>query len=193
MNYTAEIQHSKETFRRLAKAQHDEYGIALKLFMVVIGTVCLMIGVSTGVDNVFSILLLLTGGLSFSSLNTPAQRNAEKLIAMADGSFPHTKYVFLSEEIQITSGDLITTLRYEQVYDLLEDNDFFFLFLNRSAGYMIPKQSVHPSNLDLFASSLEEKIGLKRHRATALLTLNVRARMKRHKARKLRTQKKAGS
>jgi len=193
MNYTAEIQHSKETFQRLAKVQHNEYGIFLKLFMIAVGAICLLIGVSAGVDSVFSILLLLTGGLSFSSLNTPARRNADKLISLADGSFPHTNYVFLAEEIRITSGDFITSLRYEQVYDLLEDNDFFFLFLNRSAGYMIPKQSVRPADPDRFASFLEEKIGLKRHRATALLMINVRARMKRHKARKLRAQKKASS
>ena len=189
MKYTAEIQHSAETFRRLAKVQHDEYGIALKLFMIVIGTICLMFGISSGVDNVFSILLLFTGGLSFSSLNLPAQRNAEKLISLADGNFPHTKYTFLEKELQITSDESVSSLEYTKIYDLLEDNDFFFLFLNNSAGYMIPKKSISPSNLDKFASSLEERVGLKRHRATGLLTLNVRARLQRRKARIQRAQK----
>jgi len=188
MNYTAEIQHSKETFQRLAKVQHNEYGLVFKFTMMIVGTVSLLIAVSTGVDNTFSILLLLTGGLAFSGLNMPAQRNAEKLISLADGSFPHTKYMFLEKEIQITSGGSTTSLEYIKIYDLLEDNDYFFLFLNSSAGYMIPKKSIQPAALDRFSASLEEKIGLKRHRATGLLTLNVRARLQRHKDRKLRVK-----
>ena len=193
MNYTAEIQHSKETFQRLAKTQHNEYGLVFKVAMMVVGTVSLLIAVSTRVDNTFSILLLLMGGLAFSGLNMPAQRNAEKLISMADGNFPHTKYSFLEKEIKITSDESTISLEYTQIYDLLEDNNYFFLFLNSYAGYMIPKNSIHPANLEHFTSSLEERIGLKRHRVTGLLTLNVRARLQRQKARKQRAQNKAES
>ena len=186
MNYTAEIQHSSETFQRLAKVQHNEYGLVFKFTMMIVGTVSLLIAVSAGVDTTFSILLLLTGGLAFSGLNMPAQRNAEKLISMADGNFPRTKYLFLEKEIQITSGESTTSLEYTKIYDLLEDNDYFFLFLNSSAGYMIPKKSIRPSALDSFTVSMEKKVGLKWHRATGLLTLNMRARLQRRKARRQR-------
>lgn len=191
MNYTAEIQHTKETFQRLAKIQHNEYGMVFKCTMMIIGAVSLLIAISAGVDNAFSILLLFMGGLAFSGLNMPAQRNAEKLISMADGNFPHTKYSFLEKEIKITSDKSTISLEYTQIYDLLEDNDYFFLFLNSYAGYMIPKKSIHPANLEHFTSSLEERIGLKRHRVTGLLTLNVRARLQRRKARKQRFQNKS--
>lgn len=190
MNYTAEIQHSKETFQRLAKIQHDEYGVTLKLLMMGIGAVCLMVGISKGFNNILSIALMFTGCWTFTSLNLPAQRNADKMISLAEGSFPHTKYAFLASEIQITSGETTSTLAYDKVYDLLEDNDYFFLFLNNSAGYMVPKKSIRPADTAQFAALLEEKVGLKRHRVTGLLTLNMRARLKRHKARKLRAQKK---
>lgn len=189
MNYIAEIQHSKETFQRLAKVQHDEYGIVFKLTMLFVGTICLFLAISEMVDSAVSILLLFTAGLSFSSLKLPAQRNAEKMASLANGNFPHTKYTFREKEIQIISGEIATSLEYTKIYDLLEDNEYFFLFLNSSAGYMVPKKSIHPADLDNFASSLEKKVGLKRHRTTGLLTLNVRARLQRHKDRKQRIQK----
>ena len=189
MNYIAEIQHSKETFQRLAKVQHNEYGLVFKFIMILVGTVSLFIAVSTGVENAFSILLLFMGGLAFSGLNMPAQRNAEKLTSLANGNFPHTKYRFLEKEIQIISSETTSSLEYTKIYDLLEDNDYFFLFLNANAGYMVPKKSIYPADLDAFAASLEKKVGLKRHRATGLLTLNMRARLQRQKARKLRAQK----
>ena len=191
MNYTAEIQHSKETFQRLAKIQHDEYGVTLKLLMIAIGATCLLIGAAKGFNNILSIVFLFTGCWTFTSLNIPAQRNADKMISLAEGSFPHTKYVFLEKEIQITNGETTTALAYDKVYDLLEDNDYFFLFLNNVSGYMIPKRSIRPADLGSFTSFLEEKIGLERHRVTSLLTLNMRTRLKRHKARRLRLQKKS--
>ena len=188
MNYTAEIQHSKETFQRLAKVQHNEYGLVFKFTMMIVGTVSLLIAVSTGVDNTFSILLLFTGGLAFSGLNMPAQRNAEKLSSLADGNFPHTKYSFLEKEIRITSGESTTSLAYTQIYDLLEDNEYFFLFLNSSAGYMVPKTAVRPADPNGFSAFIENKVGLKPHRSTNLLALNIRARLKRRKARRRRIQ-----
>lgn len=186
MNYIAEIQHSKETFQRLAKVQHNEYGLVFKFAMMIVGTVSLLIAVSTGVDNTFSILLLFTGGLAFSGLNMPAQRNADKLISMANGDFPRTKYIFLEKEVQITTSDTTSSLEYVKVYDLLEDNDYYFLFLNRFSGYMVPKNAIFPADAERFSAFLEDKIGLKLYRTTGLLSHAVRARLKRYKARKKR-------
>ena len=190
MNYTAELQHTKETFQRLAKIQHDEYGIMFKLAMLFLGTVSLLVAISAGSDSVISILLLLMGGLAFSGLNTPAQRNADKMVSLANGNFPHTKYAFLENDIQITSGEISTSLAYTNIYDLLEDADYYFLFLNRNAGYMIPKKTVRPADTASFAAFLEKKVGLKPHRTSGLLTLNLRARLQRNKARSQRNAAK---
>lgn len=192
MNYTAEVWHSKDTFSRISKVQHNEYGKPLKLTMGAMGLVALLIGLSSGFTSIPSIILLFVGCWIFTSLNLPAQRNADKLIELAAGDFPRTQYQFLSNEIRITSGDSsgsnTTSLDYHKIYDILEDRENLYLFLNRSAGYMIPKNSVRPAELSEFIAFLEEKIGLKRHPTTSMLTVNLHAVLKRRKARQERNQ-----
>ena len=192
MNYTAEIQHSETTFRQLSKVQHNEYGKPLKLTMIAMGLVALLIGLSSGFSNTPAIILLFIGCWIFTSLNLPAQRNAEKLIELAAGDFPRTRYQFLSGEIRITStdssGDITSSLEYRKIYDILEDKEYLYLFLNRSAGYMIPKASVRPADLSDFIAFLEEKIGLQRHAVTNMLSANLHTVLKQRKARKERSQ-----
>lgn len=192
MNYTAEIQHSETTFRRLSKVQHNEYGKPLKLTMSAMGLVALLIGLSSGFSSTPAIIMLFVGCWIFTSLNLPAQRNAEKLIELAAGDFPRTRYQFLSNEIRLTSedssGDITTTLDYRKIYDILEDKEYLYLFLSRSAGYMIPKASVRPADLSSFIAFLEEKIGLQRHAVTNMLSANLHTVLKQRKARKARSQ-----
>ena len=192
MNYTAEIQHNKNTFRQLSKVQHNEYGKPLKLTMIAMGLVALLIGLSSGFSTIPSIILLFVGCWIFTSLNLPAQRNAEKLIELAAGDFPRTRYQFLSNEISITSadssGDITTHLDYRKIYDILEDKEYLYLFLNRGAGYMIPKASVRPADLAAFIAFLEKKVGLQRHSTTNMLSANLHVVLKQRKARKARSQ-----
>jgi len=173
MNFTAQIQHSEETFRKLAQTQYDAYCMPTKLMMLALSLACLYCGI-VEVAGGFSLILLFIGCWMMISMQLPAKRNAEKMIELAHGNFPHTEYQFLSEHIRITGGGEIVELSYTEIYELLEDKDYIYLFINKSSGYMFPKDSIKPNDVAGLYSFLEERTGKKPHTMKGLLSLNMR-------------------
>jgi len=180
MKFTAEIQHNEGTFRRLAQTQYNAYCIPTKLMMLALCLVCLYCGV-TEVAGGFSLILLFIGCWTAISMQLPAKRNAEKMIELAHGDFPHTEYQFLSEHIRITGGGEIVELSYTEIYELLEDREYIYLFLDKVSGYMVPKVSVRPENVADFCLFMEEKTGKRRNPVKGLLSLNLRSVLRRQK------------
>ena len=174
MNFTAEIQHNEDTFRRLAQTQYNAYCIPTKLMMLALCLVCLYCGV-TEVAGGFSLILLFIGCWTAISMQLPAKRNADKMIELARGKFPYTKYQFLSEHILITGGEEVVELGYNEIYELLEDREYLYLFLNKSSGYMVSKATIKPNDVAGLYSFLEACTGKKPHVVKGLLSLNLRA------------------
>lgn len=173
MEYSAQIEHSEETFKRLARIQYDAYCVPTKLMLAALGAVCVYLGM-TMTGSAFSMVLLFLGCWTIISIQLPAKRNAEKMIAMAKGDFPVTQYRFWTDHIQISGEQTSAELNYTQIYDLLEDREYLYLFLNRTSGYMIPKDSVSPCIED-FILFLEKKTGKKKSSVKGLLSLNLSA------------------
>lgn len=180
MNFTAQIQHSEETFRKLAQTQYNAYCIPTKLIMLALSLACLYYGVTEAVGG-FSLILLFIGCWMIISMQLPVKRNAEKMIELAHGNFPHTEYQFLSEHILITGGGEVVKLSYAEIYELLEDREYIYLFLDKVSGYMIPKASVKPENIAEFCLFLEEKTGKQRNLVKGLLSLNLGMLLRRRK------------
>ena len=173
MNFAAQIQHSEETFRKLATTQYDAYCMPTKLMMLALSLACLYCGM-TDVAGGFSLILLFIGCWMMISMQLPAKRNAEKMIELARGDFPHTEYQFLSDHIRIIGEGEVVELSYAEIYELLEDREYIYLFLDKVSGYMIPKSSVKPARADDFCVFLEEKTGKKKSSVKRLMSLNLK-------------------
>ena len=174
MNFTAQIQHSEETFRKLAQTQYDAYCIPTKLMMLALSLACLYCGMAE-IAGGFSLILLFIGCWMMISMRLPAKRNAEKMIELAHGNFPHTEYQFLAGRIRITGGGEVVELGYAEIYELWEDREYVYLFLDKSSGYMVPKASIKPNDVADFCSFLEARAGKKLHAVKGLLSLNLRS------------------
>ncbi len=170
--YTAQMVHSADTFRRLAKVQYNAYCAPTKIGLVLIAAVCLYVGAFY--SGFAPKLLLLVGCWVAVSIQLPARRNAERLIELAGGEFPSTAYRFSEDGLRIESGGETRELKYDQIYGLLEDGAYFYLFLNRLSGYMVPKSTLSPAGDAAFRSFLEARTGLGTESPRGLLATGLR-------------------
>ena len=181
MNFTAHIQHSEESFRQLAKVQYNAYCQGTKLILLAITAACLYFGFLRGNGSTASLLVLFLGCWTAMSLQVPAKRNADKMIDLANGNFPSTDYLFLPDAVQITSGEKASTLEYTKLFGFLEDTKFFYLFVSPLAGYMVPKDSISPNELDDFRTMIEKKSELQLERVKGLLAINLKTFLRQRK------------
>lgn len=159
MKFTGEIQHTKESIHQLSSVQYHAFRYVVRVFWSFCGVGCIWGAVATG-DQFLFYILLFSGIWLLLNLELPAKHRADKIIKAGNGSLPHTRYCFEKEEIQISSKDYSKTISYKQLYALLEDNSYYYLFVNRNAGFVVDKKSVLPAQPEEFKAFLQEKSGL---------------------------------
>lgn len=174
MRYTAEMQHTEESIRRLSKIQYHTFRPGVRLLWIAAGIGSIFGAVYSGADQLLFYLLMLAGCWLMMNLDLPAKHRADKIIASGAGKLPHTRFHFRESDFTVKSSGYEKTLPYRQLYALLEDGEYLYLFLNRDAGYMVDKATVPSGELAGLKAALEAGSGLSFRSPTTLLNLNLR-------------------
>ena len=176
MKFTAEMQHTKESIHRLSAVQHHAFLSGIRLFWSGCGVACIWGAVAVS-DQFLLYILLFCGIWLLLNLELPAKHQADKLIKLSGGELPYTKYRFEEDKIHVSSGDYQKNISYGQLYALLEDKSYYFLFLNRNAGFMVDKNQVSSKTPEELKAFLEAKTG-RRFRKTTGAGLSIPALFK---------------
>lgn len=176
----AKMQHTKETIQRLARIQHRTYCQGQRLMTLIFSIVMLFLSVSGNFSQTTSLVLVFIGCWAFTGMNVPADRNAKKIIDMAKGDFPASRYIF-EDVIRIIGDGQETKLAYSDIYSLICDGPYLYLFLNQSSAYMIDLKEMDEASQNRLKTLLCEKTGLQIERPGSLMTLNLATFLKKRK------------
>ena len=176
---TSELKHNEKTFKLLSKVQYNTFCMTQKLAGYVFAAVLIYFGAMGGFSTVTSIVLIFLGCWAAVSGNVPHEWKAERLIKMVKGKFPHTKYEFNCDQIVLKSPKETWSLKYSEILAIIEDSDYFYLFINRKAGYMVSKEALDPGYIDEFRKIIAKRADLKVEKPGSLLRVSLPAIWKR--------------
>lgn len=170
----AQMQHTEESIRRLSRVQYRTYGAARRLMTALTGCVLIVLGAVGASDRTASLVLLALGCWTMMSLNAPADRNAKKLIECAKGRMPSSEFSFSENEIEISGDGQRSLLKYGDIYSLICDAEYVYLFRSRYSAYMIPLNSVETGSGEELKRFLAEKTGLPLEKPGSLMRIRFR-------------------
>ena len=85
MRYTADMQHTEESIRRLSKIQYHTFRPGVRLLWMAAGVGTIFGAVYSGADQLLFYLLMLAGCWLVMNLDLPARHRADKIIASGEG------------------------------------------------------------------------------------------------------------
>ncbi len=138
----ASIQHTEETCRRLSKVQYVKYDTTRKIIRWLLGGLPIVLGFLFGVDTTIGILFILFALFFLYKTANSYESEGVRAFLSTPEAFRHVDYEFHSKNMVIAAGGLRKTLHYDQLYSLVEDEAYLYLFLNRQQAHMMACNSV---------------------------------------------------
>ena len=187
--YTAGMVHSEKSIRRLAILQYDLFQPYRKYVIMAAGAAMIVFGFFGGLNLQGAGVCVFLGCLCLWFSKAPAQVTANRMVEAIRGKYPRTELYFREEGVAVTDGKDWFRMDYEMIQRVVEDKEFYYLWLTRATSYMIDKTTVEPADQKAFKAFLEQKTGLLTEAPPTLLRFNLGAvlrRVKNAKARKSR-------
>lgn len=180
--YQASIKHSEETVRIMARAQYETFRPMAYYWLLLISLILLAVALFVpGLGQSVKILCILLGSFTLVGLNSPARQLADQVIRSLNGKFPTITYYFEDELIRLKGTDNADSLPYNDIYLLLEQKDYLYLFLKDHSSYMLDRSSITPNEAGLMAL-ISEKTGLPWTKNRSILNTSIKS-LKEQKAR----------
>ena len=173
--YTAEIEHSEDTVRKMARAQYDAFRpksfyVILLLSLGLLATALFAPGLSQPVK----LLCIVLGSFLIVGLNSPPRQLADQIIRSLNGCFPKIGYRFGEESVALSGTDTTDRLDYDEIIRLVEQRDYLYLFIRNRSAYMIDRSSIKPDEAGLM-ELLKKKTGLAWTRNTSVLNTSLKS------------------
>lgn len=159
--YNVSMQHTDETFEKLAHMQYDLFCKSNLIVRSLLGMGAVILGI-VNFNSWWGVLLIAYGSYLASGKYNSANHTARKLskqIRESGMPFPASRYVFRDEALEViplpenANGE---PLVYSEIHRLGEDGEYFYLFRNQFGGYMIPKEELGEKEKD-FRLFMEQK------------------------------------
>ncbi len=178
--YRATIKHSEDTVRTMARAQYETFRPMAYYWLLLISLILLAVAVFVpGLGQSVKILCILLGSFTLVGLNAPARQLADQVIRSLNGRFPVISYTFEDDSIHLEGTDNADKLPYSEIYLLLEQKDYLFLFLKDRSCYMLDRSSMTPDDTGLMAL-IEEKTGLVWTKNRSILHTSIKTLKEQH-------------
>ena len=186
--FAGEMIHNEKSIRRLAILQYDLFQPYRKYVILLAGFAMILFGFFGGLNLQGAGVCVFLGCLCLWFCKIPAQVTANRMVDAIAGQYPHTELYFREEDVAVTDGKKWFYMPYSMIQRVVQDKEFYYLWLTSATSYMIDKTTVEP-DLKEFQSFLEQKTGLLTENPPGLLRFNLGAvvrRVKNARARKKR-------
>lgn len=160
------MQHSRESILRMAQAAYDAFEGRQKLLRLVLALACILAGLfAPGMPRALGLLFVAYGCYASVSLNNPARSRADSVLQVVKqrgGAYPCTLLRFEPDRLCIGAegGNETQTVPYKELVRLMEDGEYFYLFVSRGAALMVPKTQISSGRLARFKEQLAQAAGL---------------------------------
>lgn len=159
--FSIHMTHTEATIRRLSKVQYNTFHRTAKAFWYTVFFCCILFGTGQLVelDTAPQILLIAIGGVGITNVGASARAKADRLlrIIQANGNqFPESEMTISPKGITVLEkgGDTPTTVKKSDVYRLVDDPQYVYIFITREAAYMLPKDQI--SDYKAFGETLKQ-------------------------------------
>lgn len=176
---TITMEHTEETVRRLSRVQYDTFSARTKVMWYIVCLVCLALGMGVvgRLGQGPRLALIAFGAIALMNVGASAKARAGRILASVrqKGVFPRTTLTFKADEIGIQERSGLTdSLPYSGILRLIRDDEYWYLFISRTAAYMLPMAGlggqISPAR---FEALLQQKTGLEFARPFNLLRVNL--------------------
>lgn len=181
--YTASIEHSEKTIERLYRTQRRTYDKAKIFLRLLIGFGMVLAAALVAMPTWLKAILLLIGAWLMASGDFPAQVSADRAVQKRNGSLPKMHYEFYEDHLKLT-GEGSMNIGYRKLNRLLEDKEFYYLFLERDSVCMIARESLKPAKQEEFRMFLENTSGLNWRQEKSFLSIDLADLIKMHREKK---------
>lgn len=121
--------------------------------------------------------LIAFGAIALMNVGASAKARADRILAAVrqKGAFPRTTLTFKADEIGIKERSGLTdSLPYSGILRLIRDDEYWYLFISRTAAYMLPMAGLNGQiSPARFEALLQQKTGLEFARPFNLLRVNL--------------------
>lgn len=166
------MEHSSDTVKRFTALQYNTFEPLGKIVKIILALALIIIGSLSGSSTAL-IFLLFLGCVLITNLNAKAQSIADQVERALNGKFPKLEYSFT--ETGFIDGNGRPEIPYTELFRLIEDDEYFYLFVSKSSGYMIEASSVTgEDSTEGLKRLIAEKSGLEWTRPVTLVTLRLK-------------------
>lgn len=171
--YSAGIAYDPERIRRLSLVQYSTFRSGTKFGMMLLAFLLILLGLAVTGRGAMSLVPLAVGSILLASVNFPAHTMAETTIRQYAGKYPALRYRF--SETGIRTSQVPQEYPYAEVIRLIEDKDYFYLYINTLSAFMVERSSVRgEGGEEGFRSFLAEKTRLSWTKPPTLFNLNLK-------------------
>lgn len=141
-------QHDEDTLVALSHMQYDLFCTRNRAARTVLSVVLITFSLLYGHDSWWSLLIIAYACYLLTNTYAQANRTAHKIcdqLKAANLPFPASRYLFEADRMRIISlpdQEELEPLRYENVLQLGEDMQAYYLFRDAYGGYRIPKSEL---------------------------------------------------
>ena len=168
--YTAFIRHNYDTILRMCKTQYGINNFKNRMIMIVVGTLLAIVGLPV-IGSWIGLLMVMIGCFMITSVDMPARMQADEIKKALNGKYPRNSYEFYDGHFVILAQNH-DIVNYDRVIRLVEDEMYCYLWISRSASYMIEKYSLG-KELEDFKAFMEKHTGKEWEKPQKLMGVNL--------------------
>lgn len=168
--YTAFIRHSYDTVLRMCKTQYGISNFKNRMIIIAVGVLLAIVGLPV-IDSLIGLLMVMIGCFMITSVDMPAKMQADEIKKALGGKYPQNSYEFYDGHFVVIAQnqDLIN---YSRLVRLVEDELYCYLWISRSASYMIEKYSLG-KEVESFKAFMEKQTGKEWEKPQKLMGVNL--------------------
>jgi len=154
--YTAYIRHSYDTILRMCKTQYGINNFRNRVLILLGGILLAIFGLPV-INSWIGLLMVMIGCFMITSVDMPARMQADEVKKALDGKYPQNRYDFYDGHMVVAAKNQ-DVVSYDRLIRLVEDDLYCYLWISRSASYMIEKYSLG-KELEGFKAFMEKATG----------------------------------
>ena len=168
--YTAFIRHSYDTILRMCKTQYGINNFRNRMIIIVVGMLLAIVGLPI-IGSLIGLLMVMIGCFMITSVDMPARMQADEIKKALDGKYPRNSYEFYDGHFVVIAQNQ-DIINYDRLIRLVEDEMYCYLWISKSASYMIEKYSLG-KEADSFMAFMEKQTGKEWEKPQKLTGVNL--------------------
>lgn len=159
--YRAKIKYDKKTIYQLAKTISKTYRLPFRIIAYFCGFIMIVCALFIPMGYTNSLTFLVVGCLLITGIDAPAKYRAQLSFNSVGKRDIVGKYSFLGNSFTLTADEHVTELEYDKIVRLVEDDEYLYIFTNKTSAFMLEKASVKPHTSKNLMRFLADKTGQK--------------------------------